>query len=251
MGTRKLPEYMRYLGAALGLSLAIAAWGLRAADCGLIEPAETAYHAGDLQSLRTLAARAGDNADAYQRAFIRYREALLAIEAGAGDDQVRSTIDLGLAILQADTPAWPRARALQAALYGLRIPYTTMGGMRLGPKASGTLEPALEAAPDDPVVLLIEGISEYRTPGLFGGDKERATELFRRVLAAHADADEADAVCWGETDARLYLARLHHDAEHFGPAREQLEAILKRHPAFAPAREMLASLPPPAGTIAD
>ena len=233
------------IGATLGLALALVTCGVRAAGCGPIGPAEAAYHAGDLQSLRTLAARVGDNAGVYQQAFIRYREALLAIGAGASDDQVRSTIDRGLEILQADPLESPRAQALKAAFYGMRIPYTAMGGLRLGPKASGAIELALETAPNDPVVLLIEAISEYRTPGLFGGDKERAGELFRRALAAHTHADEPGAPCWGETDARLYLARLHRDAERVADAREQLQIVLARHPAFMPARTMLEDLPAP------
>ena len=67
------------------------------------------------------------------------------------------------------------AHALLGSIYGTRIT-SAFKGMRLGPKAGKALERAAELAPDNPRVVLQQGISAFYTPKTFGGGMKKAEE---------------------------------------------------------------------------
>jgi Flp pilus assembly protein TadD len=80
--------------------------------------------------------------------------------------------------------------------------------MLLGPRASGALDKAAEIAPDNPRVVVLQGISAFNTPALFGGGTEKAERLLRRSLTLFA-REPADRPWpnWGRFDAHVWLGQ--------------------------------------------
>lgn len=118
-----------------------------------------------------------------------------------------------------------RELALLSALWAYRIPGSAPWHVvSYGRRTLGLLDRALESAPDDPLVRLIEAQSLLFRPGIAGGDVRRAIRRLRelRPLAGH------DAECWVpvlEVDAWLwYGLRKAGDREAVGLRRRLLAA---------------------------
>ncbi len=99
------------------------------------------------------------------------------------------------------------ALALLGSVYGRQI-NNAWKGMRLGPKASETLDRAEKISPNNPRVILQQAISAFHTPRLFGGGLElakeklrRAEELFEREPALKPWPD------WGRIDVYVWLGQ--------------------------------------------
>lgn len=100
------------------------------------------------------------------------------------------------------------AHALLGSIYGNRIT-SAFKGMRLGPKAGKALERAVELSPDNPRVVLQQGISAFYTPKTFGGGMKKAEERLRRA----GELFELEPVSapwpnWGRVDVYAYLGQV-------------------------------------------
>jgi Flp pilus assembly protein TadD len=80
--------------------------------------------------------------------------------------------------------------------------------MLLGPMASRSLDRAAKAEPANPRVLLLQGVSAYNTPAMFGGDLGDAERLLRRSLEV-LSREPADKPWpnWGRFDAHVWLGQ--------------------------------------------
>src|SRR5699024_10278592 len=65
-------------------------------------------------------------------------------------------------------PDFADARALLASVYGLKAT-GIFSGMKYGPKSNSAIENALESAPDNPRVHMINAIGLLKKPSMFGG----------------------------------------------------------------------------------
>ena len=107
----------------------------------------------------------------YYLALCEYRLAMLF--ASAPDEQAQSinrTIEyLKEAIELEDNLS--DAHALLASAYGQKLGLKPHLGMVLGPETKRVLEKSKRLDGNNPRVILIDGISDYYTPAVFGGDK--------------------------------------------------------------------------------
>ncbi len=126
---------------------------------------------------------------------------------------------------------------------------TPMGGGALhvpfaghGPRKD--LDRALELAPRNPRVLLLDALGDYEFAAALGGNKERALPKLRRAVAAfEAERGGAEALpSWGASEAYYYLGR--DLLEHGDPvdARDALEHALLLAPDYAQARALMAKI---------
>jgi tetratricopeptide (TPR) repeat protein len=101
-------------------------------------------------------------------------------------------------------PAFADAHALLGSLYGQKAGGGMMAGMKYGQKSAVTMERAITLQPKNPRILMLEGVSLFFKPAMWGGDKQKAlTNLQRACELAEQGAcaaKEATMPDWGHAD---------------------------------------------------
>lgn len=133
------------------------------------------------------------------------------------------------------------AWALLSACYGQRLSLDPLRGMTLGPKADEALAKAKELAPENPRVWIVSGTSDYFTPSMFGGDKERALEQFKKAarLAEKETVEDPLQPSWGHAEAYAWIGHAHMNAERYDEARASFEKALSINPKYGWVRHVL------------
>jgi tetratricopeptide (TPR) repeat protein len=106
-------------------------------------------------------------------------------------------------------PKDAEAHALLGSVYGLQIAQSpVIRGMTLGPRANSALDRAAEIESGNPRVLLLQGVSAFNTPAMFGGGTDKAEQLLRRSLERFR-AEPVDKAWpnWGRFDAHVWLGQ--------------------------------------------
>jgi tetratricopeptide (TPR) repeat protein len=109
-----------------------------------------------------------------------------------------------------------RARELGASTHALALEGAVTGqlagvsgafaAMRFGPRSFKLLDEAVETAPQDPRVALLNGISRLNAPRAFGGGAAKGEPELRRALQLYADDRNVSPLpVWGRADAHLWL----------------------------------------------
>lgn len=131
-------------------------------------------------------------------------------------------------------PQSAEAHALLASVYGRQIGLSPVKSMILGPRAGRAIGKALELAPDNPRVVLSAAIGDYNTPKMFGGNKERAMQGFRRATELFSREKPADPVepSWGHGEAWAWLGIAYVDRDEKEPAGAAFEKALQIDPEF-------------------
>jgi tetratricopeptide (TPR) repeat protein len=131
-------------------------------------------------------------------------------------------------------PEWAEADALLSGIYGRKAERGMLSGMRYGPKANQALTRAKERAPNNPRVLLMEGIGLYNTPSMWGGDKAKAVEHLREAITRFEEASPDDPLQpdWGHADAYAWLGIAHADANRTDAARAAFQNALHVRPGY-------------------
>ncbi len=127
------------------------------------------------------------------------------------------------------------AWALLAGVYGQRMGLNPMTqGMMLGSDTDAALERAKDLAPKNPRVWIIDGTSDFFTPSMFGGDKERALEKFEKAarLAEQESVEDPLMPSWGHAEAHAWIGIAHMDAEQYDQARKAFEEALRINPEY-------------------
>lgn len=78
-----------------------------------------------------------------------------------------------------------------------------VNGRKYGPLAGQYLTQARKLDPQNPRALYLDGLIKFQTPAMWGGDKEKAKELFAAALQQFA-TPPASAVApqWGQSDCK-------------------------------------------------
>ncbi len=115
--------------------------------------------------------------------------------------------DAGIAALEEAVtlePAFADAYGLLASLYGQKAGGGMMAGMKYGQKSAVTMERAITLQPKNPRILLLEGVSLFFKPAMWGGDKQKGLANLQRAcdLAEQGAcaAKEAFMPDWGHAD---------------------------------------------------
>jgi tetratricopeptide (TPR) repeat protein len=136
------------------------------------------------------------------------------------------------------------ALALQSACLGMLADLGTWRAPLAAPKSATQLHKALQIAPKNPRVLLLDAISDYEHAKVPGGDAEHPCSKFKAV-AALFDAERADVdqvPGWGAAEAYMWLGRCYLDIGNPNEARDALERALLIAPEFGQARRLLATI---------
>ena len=167
----------------------------------------------------------------YAIAYVAYRLASLSdVPEREKADLLDDAVERLEALLDGD-PEHSEAHALLGSLYGLQIGRDPSRGVVLGVRASGALARAETAAPDNPRVPLLQGISAFNTPARFGGGLDRAERLLRRSLDLFSQ-EPADKPWpnWGRFDAHVWLGQTLARQDDPSGARAEYDAALSLAP---------------------
>jgi tetratricopeptide (TPR) repeat protein len=206
---------------------------------GLREQIEGAYQARDLEGIEQ--ARAGLLALAepgsaetpdrsrvlYLAAYARFRQGLVA---DADYKAARNYLEGCIQELQsvvARMPGDAEARALLGSCYGISTRYHPLALASRGLKARAHMAAARALAPDNPWVMLQDGLADFATPRLFGGDTglaitklERAASLFTRSRENGARMAGSRILAWAAAETWLQLERMYQETGRPDEARQ-------------------------------
>ena len=167
-----------------------------------------AYYAADtalLETLRTELDTANVD-DAILAGYLDWR--LASIHMGMADeDAADAALKRGQATLETaveQAPDSAEAWALLSSTLGMRTGIRPMArGFTLGRKANAALDKALALEPNNPRVLVINGIAKLSTPALFGGGYDAAVESLDQAVAA-VENNGSGRYAWGKADAYVW-----------------------------------------------
>jgi len=241
------------LAASLALLLALAqAPATAASTSGEADRYESAIELGDLEELdrarleiqRTIAiggVESGtENEWRYDWAYLNWRMSQLLRDVDNKRrkkllKEAQAQLDL---VLEADVES-AEAHALRGSVIGDRIEGGLSGAL-LGPRAGSSLEKAMELAPDNPRVVLQQGISSHFTPKTFGGGEEAALEELRRAVVLFEQQPEDQGwPNWGMVDALAWLGIVLAERGEAEEARALYERALSMQPRNAWIRSLL------------
>jgi Tfp pilus assembly protein PilF len=237
--------------AALLLSAAVAAQPLDLDD--LESRIEYGWFTEDANSLRNLIrsttadlSKDGDSTLLrYEIGLANYRLGVLLMEKSSAEAAaaLADCVDELDAALETDQQS-AEIYALQAACYASLAELQAWKAMAYAPLSSTRVEKANRLAPENPRVVLLDGLADRSLPKALGGDKVRAQKKFTRAvqLFEESGAQDPGGPRWGAADAYLHLGRgLHQSGDTLG-ARNALEQALIIAPEFAAARRELRQL---------
>jgi tetratricopeptide (TPR) repeat protein len=103
--------------------------------------------------------------------------------------------------------AGTHALALEGAVTGQLAGVSgTFAAMRFGPRSFKLLDQAVDEAPGDPRVALLNGISRLNAPRAFGGGAAKGEPELRRALRLYeTDRNVSPLPVWGRADAHIWL----------------------------------------------
>jgi tetratricopeptide (TPR) repeat protein len=234
------------------------------------------YYTEDVHSLRNLVEALGSNDShdrlkSYYAGLLAYRMTLLeeaqtdqaAADASAGTpppkspppvrkndrskNEARQTVERCVASLDRALEAqsnFPDALALQSACLRQLADLSSWRAPLAAPKGVSQLHKALQIAPKNPRVLLLDAIGDYEHSGESGGDAQHACVKFKAAAAVfeaeRADVDQVPG--WGAAEAYMWLGRCYLDSGDGNAARDALERALLIAPEFGQARRLLATI---------
>jgi tetratricopeptide (TPR) repeat protein len=211
------------------------------------------YYTEDSRALQNLQAalavdESHDQLRGYYAALVAWRLAQLAVQhpapqaASPGQLAQRcvSALD-GVLEAQAD---YAEALALRAACLGLPLAAGGLHAPFAGRKPRKDIERALQLAPRDPRVLLLDALGDYELPPTLGGNKERALVKLRATVAAFEQERTSTEPLpgWGAAEAYLFLGRSLFEHGDAVAARDALEHALLLAPQYVPARALMAKI---------
>ena len=200
-------------------------------------------NAGDLDAMyaaratfeRTLADTGLSAWGHYYIALADYRIAGLLGEESK--DQASEHLKVAVEHLKKATEIDPQAAeayALLSSAYGLQIGLSPMKSMLLGPRVGKAAQKAKQLAPDNPRVVLSAAISDFNTPKMFGGSKEKGLQGFQRAAELFAQEEPTDPVqpVWGHKEAYAWLGIAYQGQGELESARAAFEKALEIDPDF-------------------
>jgi len=126
------------------------------------------------------------------------------------------------------------AHALLSSCYGMQIAFSPMSGIWRGPKSSFEMNEAKELAGENPRVALLEAISTYNTPSIFGGGKEEGFEAMKRAAELFDQWKTTDSLQpdWGKEQVYAWIGSAYLDRNEAILARKSFDKALEINPDY-------------------
>jgi tetratricopeptide (TPR) repeat protein len=260
----------RALLVALTLVPVAAARGAQTNWLDIESQIQYAYFTEDIHSLRNLvgplaANESHDGLKSYYEGLLAYRLTQLsqaAAQKAAGTEgrpsgpppkndrsknEARQMIERCVSHLDQALEAqsnFADALALQSACLSMLAELSAWRAPFAAPKSVSEIHTALQWAPRNPRVLLLDAIGDYQHSKTPNPDPAHACEKFKAAAAVfeqeRAAVDKVPG--WGGAEAYTWLGRCYLDAGDAVTARDALERALLIAPEFGQARRLLAAI---------
>ncbi len=157
------------------------------------------------------------------------------IENGRRD--LADHINTGIKHLEAAVkidPSFADGWVLLATSYAHKISVRPFKIIGLRRKYNRSISLALELEPNNPRVILLQGIMDYFLPGIAGGNKERAEERINQAIAIFEEENITHPYRpkWGHDTAYARLGVIYMDRGDLVKARKALLRSLELNPEF-------------------
>jgi tetratricopeptide (TPR) repeat protein len=134
--------------------------------------------------------------------------------------------------LHDENKKWGEPRALLSAVYGLKMGYSPIKGMFLGPKSQALMEQALKDAPDSPLVWKLYANSKFFTPETWGGDLSEAIKGYEKSIRLYETNSAQTKENWFYLDTLAFLGQAYLKKGQPAQAIAVYEKALKVEPEF-------------------
>lgn len=139
----------------------------------------------------------------HYRGYANYRRTVTLLRAGKMQEAA-PFISASISDLQqsGDKLRWAETYALLAVMQGFRIALDPDLGRELGPEIGALMGQAMQIAPNNPRVLLLQAYGMQNTPPEYGGGIDKAKDLVARAIKAfETDKPAPLAPAWGKEEA--------------------------------------------------
>jgi tetratricopeptide (TPR) repeat protein len=147
------------------------------------------------------------------------------------DEYYGGTVKL-LEELNESDKKWAEPRALLSAVYGLKMSYSPMQGMFLGPKSGNLVEKAKSLDPKSPLAWKVYANSKYFTPEMWGGDLNEAIESYEKCIQLYESNPATLKSNWMYLDALAFQGQAYQKNGDTGKAIASYEKALQAEPEF-------------------
>lgn len=129
---------------------------------------------------------------------------------------------------------FPDALALLTSFFGEKMRLDPAAGMQYGPRAQQLLGQAMALAPSNPRVVMLNALSTFFTPEMWGGSQQRGLEGFRKAAALFEEEDLDDPLlpAWGHEEAYAWVGLAEVELGNTAAARTAYEKALAINPEF-------------------
>jgi len=126
------------------------------------------------------------------------------------------------------------AHALLSGCYGMKASGGMFAGIKYGPKSNKQMDKALELAPDNPRVLMLDGTGLLFTPSMFGGDTGKALTRFREAAEQFENFTPEDPTMprWGRVEVYAWLGQAYEEEGQYEQAKQAYEKALEIDPEY-------------------
>jgi len=127
------------------------------------------------------------------------------------------------------------AHALLSMAYGqkIRMNPKPLNAMMWGMRSSRSVRRSANISPENPRVILANGINKLNTPESFGGSQEEALDSFRHAVNLFAAQNSSPLLpSWGEIEAYTWMGITHIQMEQYQHARCAFEKTLHINPNY-------------------
>jgi tetratricopeptide (TPR) repeat protein len=169
----------------------------------------------------------------YYLGYVAYRRTVVLRQVDK--DRAVAYLDTAVSRLQdaiSKDNTFAEAYALLASCYGLKISFSPIKGIYLGPRSNAALHKAKELAPMNPRVALVSAISTYNTPDLFGGIKVKGLEELKRAVELFDQWTTVDSLQpdWGKDEVWVWIGIAHMDRTETIQAKRAFDKALEINP---------------------
>lgn len=169
----------------------------------------------------------------YYLGYVAYRRAVVLRQVDK--DRAVAYLDTAVSRLEeaiSRDKTFAEAYALLSSCYGLKISFSPIKGIYLGPRSNAALQKAKELAPMNPRVALVSAISTYNTPDLFGGIKTKGLEELKRGVELFDQWTTVDSLQpdWGKDEVWVWIGIAHMDRTETIQAKRAFDKALEINP---------------------
>ncbi len=200
---------------------------------------------------RAIAAEPNNSWAMYWKAYANYRLAIQALYSKERDEKAaQQYVEDGISDLNKAleiSPSNSEMLAVLGSFTGMKIQFSPVSAMWLGPKSNEYLTKSIESNDKNPRAYYLKGIGTMNTPSMFGGGADKSIAEFETAIALfeierkNTPADPLQPA-WGLDDCHSFLGNAYEKVKNPDQAKLHYQKALEINPDSRRAKMELAKL---------